>query len=353
MWHIVGQTRAVSLLQRALETESLAHAYLFIGPAHVGKMTLAVNLAQVLNCEAAERPCGNCSSCKRIASSSHADVQIIGLTQNANSSEAKIRAEIGIEQIRQMQHAASLPPFEGSYKVFIIDSAEFMSNEAANCLLKTLEEPVGRVVIILLTVCDSLLPSTVVSRCQRLELHPLTAAEIEFSLDSRWGIEPGRAKLLARLSHGCLGWALSAAFDDSLLRQREEEIGKLLGIITADYEERFAQVAQLAVKFVQNRERVYEVLDLWLDYWRDLLLVKMDCSNIIINIDRLTTLVEMSQNYKLSQIKAFIDSIRAAGEQLRQNTNPRLVLEVLMLDMPGKEGGSGEILTTGSSVKYG
>ncbi len=334
MWQIIGQTKVVTFLQRSLETGSLAHAYLFVGPAHVGKMTLALDLAKALNCQATERPCGECISCQKIASAKHADVQVIGLIQNENSAEAKL---IGIDQIRQMQHSASLPPFEGSYKVFIIDEAELLSIEAANCLLKTLEEPIGKVMFILLTANDSLLPATVVSRCQRLELHPLAAAEIESALNSRWGIEAERAKLLARLSHGCLGWALSAVSDDGLLQKREEEMDRLLGIINGDYEERFAYMARLAVQFNQNRGLVYEMLGFCLDYWRVLLLFKIGCSYIITNIDRLAELIDMAQGYRLARIKAFIESIRMAGEQLGQNANPRLVLEVLMLDMPGKE----------------
>jgi len=337
VWQVIGQNRVVTLLQRSLEEESLAHAYLLVGPPHVGKMTLALNLAQALNCQATERPCGECASCQKIVSANHADVQVIGLTQNADSAEAKLRTEIGIDQIRQMQHSASLPPFEGKYKIFIIEGAEFLSIEAANCLLKTLEEPTGKVVFILLTTNDRLLPATVVSRCQRLELSPLAATEVETALNSRWGIEPQKAKLLARLSHGCLGWALSAAFDDGLLQQRAEKIDRLLDIINADYEERFAYANQLAAQFAQNRGLVQEVLDLWLDWWRDLLLAKIGCSDITTNVDRLDKLAEMAKDYRLAQIKAFINSIQAAEEQLRQNANPRLVLEVLMLDMPGKE----------------
>ena len=338
MWQVIGQTRVVTLFQRSLEEESLAHAYLLVGPPHVGKMTLALNLAQALNCQATERPCGECASCQKIASANHADVQVIGLTQNVDSAEAKLRTEIGIDQIRQMQHSASLPPFEGKYKIFIIERAELLSTEAANCLLKTLEEPTGKVVFILLTTNDGLLPATVVSRCQRLELSPLAATEVETALNSRWGIEPQKAKLLARLSHGCLGWALSAALDDGLLQQRAEKMDRLLDIINADYEERFAYANQLAAQFTQNRGLVQEVLDLWLDWWRDLLLAKIGCSDIVTNVDRLDKLAEMAKDYRLAQIKAFINSIQAAEEQLRQNANPRLVLEVLMLDIPGKEG---------------
>lgn len=322
------------MLQRSLATGSLAHAYLFTGPAHVGKMALAVSLAQALNCPAAEPPCGQCAVCQKIASAGHADVQTIDLKSADDATEAKSRMEISIDQIRQLQHDASLPPFEGRYKVFIIDGAELLSTEAANCLLKTLEEPEDKVVFILLTSNERLLPATVISRCQRVELFPLPVAEIETALNKKWGVEPEKAKLLARLSRGCLGWAVSAAVDNNLLRQRAEHLDELIGMVTANNEERFVYAARLVALFSQDRGLVQERLDLWLGWWRDLLLVKVGCSDDVTNIDRLATLTDVAGGYGLVAIKAFIDNIRAAGEQLRQNANPRLVLEVLMLDIP-------------------
>ena len=353
MWQVIGQTKVVSLLQHSLERGTVAHAYLLVGPPHVGKMTLAINLAQALNCEADKPPCGECPSCQKIASAKHADVQIVGLTSNVDSAEAKPQVEISIDQIRQLQHSANLPPFEGKYKVFIIDGAELMSNEAANCLLKTLEEPVGKVIFTLLTANERLLPATVISRCQRLELPPLATTEIEAALNNRWGIEPPKARLLARLSHGCPGWAFSAAIDDGLLQQRAERMDRLLDIVNADYEERFTYAAQLATQFNQNRGVVHEILDLWLDYWRDLMLVKAGCNDDITNVDLKATIIKMAGNYSLAQIKAVINSLQAAGEQLKQNANPRLVLEVLMLSIPRKERGGRENPTAQFSVKYG
>ncbi|HUV56924.1 MAG TPA: DNA polymerase III subunit delta' [Dehalococcoidales bacterium] len=339
MWQVVGQNKVVSLLQHSLERQALAHAYLLVGPPHTGKMTLALNLAQALNCEASEPPCGQCPSCQKIASGKHADVQIISLTSNGNSAEAKSQTEIGIDQIRQLQHSASLPPFEGKYKVFIIDGAELLSNEAANCLLKTLEEPEDRVIFILLTVEERLLLSTVISRCQRLELSPLAASEAEAALTTRWNIEPEQAKLLTRLCHGRLGWAVSAALDASLLQQRTEKIDRLLAILGANYDERFAYATQLANQFSQNREAVQELLNLWLDWWRDLMLVKTGCGDAITNIDFKTTLVNMAGDYSLAQVKTSINSIQATEKELRQNANPRLALEVLMLDIPRRNHG--------------
>ena len=338
MWQIVGHTRAVSLLERSLQKEALAHAYLFVGPSQVGKMTLAVNLAQALNCETDEPPCGECNSCQKIASAKHVDVQIIGLDDTGKSGLDKARVEISIDQVREMQHAASLPPFEGRRKVFIFDGAERLSVEAANCLLKTLEEPVGGVVFILLASDDRLLPVTVVSRCQRLELAPLSAAMMEEAMLSR-GIDKELAKLLARLAHGRLGWALSAAYDSGLLQQRTEKLERLLDVMVDDHEERFAYATQLAAQFSKNRDTVQGILDQWLDWWRDLMLVKVGCHEAVTNIDMADTFEELVGHYSLEQIRNFIDRLQAAKGQLGQNANPRLVLEVLMLNIPEKING--------------
>ena len=335
MWQLVGQDRAVTLLQRNLEQGSVAHAYLLVGPSHVGKMTLALELAQALNCQEAEPPCGECDACQRVAAGNHADVQVIGLSSNGNSND-KPRTEISIEQVRDMQHDASLPPFEGSYKVFVIDGAEMMSNEAANCLLKTLEEPSAGVVFILLAANDSFLPDTVVSRCQRLELRPLPTSQVAAALGERRSLESTKTELLSRLCHGRLGWALTAADDESLLERRDQLVEKLLEIIRGDNEARFDYAAQLAAQFGKNRAAVREVLDLWLDWWRDLLLVRLGSTDTITNVDHEAELVEMAQDYSLSQIRAFIANIQSAAEQLEQNANPRLALEVLMLGIPGR-----------------
>jgi DNA polymerase-3 subunit delta' len=337
VWNIVGQSRALSLLQRSLEAGSLSHAYLLVGPAHVGKMTLALDLARAVNCDGVEPPCGECTSCQRIAEGKHADIQVIDLGGgDGDSAESESRVKISVEQIEQMQHSAFLPPFEGRCKVFILDGAEFLSIGAANRLLKTLEEPVGGVVFILLTVNEKLLPATIVSRCQRIELAPLGTAEVEAVLASRWQVEPDKAKLLSRLANGCLGWAVSAARDGQLLQQRAEALDKLLGITEAGYEQRFQYVTELAGRFTQSRKAVQEVLRLWLDWWHDLMLIKIGCNDAITNVDRSKQLARTAGGYTLAQIRTFIDNIRAAGDQLQLNANPQLVLEVLMLSVPEK-----------------
>ena len=339
MWQIIGQDRAVALLQRSLETGSISHAYMFIGPSHSGKMTMALDLARALNCEGAEKPCGQCEPCRKITDLKHADVQVVGIAADDPSTESKSKTEISIEQIRQIQHTASLPPFEGKYRIYIVENAELLSVEAANALLKTLEEPESKIVFVLLVTDSGLLPETVVSRCQPVEFISVPSLTITESLISKWGVDPEKASLLARLSRGRFGWAVSAAADDRLIEQRSEMVENMLDAIDSDIETRFALCAQLASKFSNDRKYVFERLDILLDLWRDMLLLKTDLLDNITNIDRKDELMRMTSERSLSDIGDFIRTIQRVNIELKQNANPRLVLEVLMLDLPDTSRG--------------
>ena len=336
MWDIVGQEKAVSFLQKSLGRGSLAHAYLLVGPPHVGKMALAINLAQAINCEAADPPCGKCVVCQRIGAGKHSDVQVIELAQIAESGEGENKTKISVEQIDQILHVVNLAPFEGKYRVFIIDGVEFMSIGAANRLLKTIEEPVQNVVFILLTANENLVPVTVVSRCQRIELLPVASEVIEKTLINRYQIEPEKAKLLARISNGCFGWAVSAIRDDTLVQQRIEWLDAWREMFNADNDRRFTFAAKTVEKYNLNRSVVQQKLDLLISWWHDLLLVKVNCEKDVKNIDFQDELKKMASGYSLGQIRDFIKRIQSAQEQLRLNANQQLVMEVLMLHIPEK-----------------
>lgn len=334
MWTVIGHEKAVALLRRSLEKGAVAHAYLFVGPAHVGKMTLAVNLAQALNCTGPEPPCGACESCRRIADGKHADVQVTELQRGDEAAETSSKTRISVQQVDGILHSVNLPAFEGKRKVFIIDGAEHMSIGAANRMLKTLEEPVSSVVFVLLTVNEAMVPVTVISRCQRVEFFPLPLAAVEGALVSRWGVEPDKAKLLARLSAGCLGWAVTMANEPSLLQQRSDWLDDWLDIMEGDLDARFSFAARIAERYSQNREPLDRKLTLLLDWWRDVLLVKAGNEDAIVNVDRADTLAQMAGVYGLARIRAFIGRIESVLGQLHQNVNPQLALEVMMLDMP-------------------
>jgi len=337
MWQTIGQPESLALLRHSLQAGNLAHAYLFVGAAHIGKMTLALDLARVLNCQGNEPPCGKCQSCKRITDGKHADIRIISLNSAKDSGDTKARVEISIDDIRELQHNASLPPFEGKCKVFIIDGAEYLSTEAANCLLKTIEEPPPQVIILLLTTEESRLLPTVVSRCQRLELKPLPSGEIEKMLMESYGIDNDKAGLLARLAHGCFGWALSVSTDDSYLAQRNQRLTEMFSLLTAGWEERFNYAAKLA----NDRKSAEEIIKLWLVWWRDMMLTKCGCKQAVTNMDYISALEQWEEVLSLSEVRDFIDSLQKSLNQIAINANLRLVFEILMLSIPRKERAPG------------
>ncbi|MCX7911365.1 MAG: DNA polymerase III subunit delta' [Dehalococcoidales bacterium] len=331
MWRLIGHERVVAQLEQAFKAGRLSHAYLIVGPRHVGKMTLARLMAQALNCGAEDPPCLECDSCRKIGALTHADVQVVGLREGGDEAEAKL---IGIEQVREIQRAASLSPFEGKRRVFIIDGAELLSVEAANCFLKTLEEPPERVTFILLSTGERQLLPTIVSRCQKLELAPLPAERLAATLVELGGISAERAGLLARLAHGCPGWALLALQDEGLLERRREAISGIMDIIRADSLRRFEYAGQLASRFAQSRKAVYDALSLWLELWRDLLCIKLGGEGLVTNTDCRGELASLADGLEIAEIRGFVESIRLTVQRLEQNANPRLALEVMMLDMP-------------------
>ncbi len=331
MWRTIGQPEAVSLLKHSIGTGNLAHAYLFVGAPNIGKMTLALDLAKAVNCQGNELPCGECQSCHRIADGKHADIKIVSINVPG---EAKPRTEISIDDIRELQRSASLPPYEGKCKVFIIDGAEYLSSEAANCLLKIIEEPPPQVLILLLTAEEPRLLPTVISRCQRIELKPLSDEETEKILVDMHGVDNDKARLLARLSNGCLGWAIKVAVDEDYLAQRNRRLTEMFSLLTVGLDERLSYAAKTAT----DRRAAEETIRLWLVGWRDIMLTKCDCKHAATNVDYVSVFEKCAQVLSLSEIRNFIDALHESLQQIAANANLRLVLDILMLDMPKKEG---------------
>ena len=320
MWQVVGHKGAVDLLKGALASERVAHAYLLTGPPQIGKRSLALNFAQALNCLDEEKPCGQCSDCSKIAHGSHPDVQVI-------EGEG---GTIKIDQMRTLRREAVLFPLEGRWKVYIIRQMEQATIEAANCLLKTLEEPPPHVILMLTaSEAEALLP-TIVSRCQVLNLRPLVTEPVQRFLQERWGVDGERAHLLARLSGGRPGWAVAASQNDAILDRREKYLDRMIALMGQGRVDRMGYAQQLS----RNPKAVKELLQLWLSWWRDLLLTVSGSSANIINIDREATLRTQAQRYNLAQVRDFVEALRAATWRLEHNTNTRLTLEVLMLSLP-------------------
>ncbi len=341
---LIGQARAIRFLHRALMTGRIAHAYLFTGPAGVGKRSAALAFAQALNCEIGTRyappthpspsegggagrecevrgaelddGCGNCRVCRNIANGRHPDVQLI----------EPDGATVKIEQIRALEADAVLAPYEAKWKVFILDKAERMTEQAANAILKTLEEPSSGTVFILLTSTVSALLPTIVSRCQTVTFSPLPNGQIEALLIEK-GIEPSRARLIASLSQGSIERALSpevaslSATRDLLL----EGLGRGL-------QDGPAAIVELAEKLVKDREKLQQQLEILSAWFRDLMVAKASGrKDWLVNDDRGEEIARKVDSLPLDVILDGLRAIHAAMDNLTRNANPRLSMEDLLL----------------------
>jgi DNA polymerase-3 subunit delta' len=332
MWPIVGNENIVSYIEAALKSGRLSHAYLFTGRAHIGKTKIALALASAVNCISQEKPCGECSSCNRIAAGKHPDVETIRLLSAEESEDKKAKSEVVIEQIRKLQHSASLPPYEGRCRVFIFEHAELINDEAANCLLKTLEEPLPNVMFILLAHNRKDLPDTVVSRCQAIELRPVPKQIIERMLLSH-GVDRQEADLLARMAAGAPGWAINAAENKDIVQQRLDMLHLFLSLITANYNERF-EAAERLVRDIPDRNEMIWLIGEWRRLWRDIILAKLGQSDAIINLSLSEEIFEVAPRLNSNKILNFIRTLNSAEKHLRHNVNARIEFESLLLEMP-------------------
>ena len=341
MWQTIGQERAVAVLSRALSEDRTSHAYLFAGPPQVGKATAAVEFAQALNCRGEDPPCHRCKQCHLIEEGKHPDVELIGIGGLCEESGTDHRdhstdgsKEIRICQVRRLKRIASRAPFEGRYRVAIIDPADALNAESSNALLKTLEEPVPSLVLILVTSREEALLPTVRSRCRLVPFNTMPSAAIAKALEETWEVPPDDASLLARLSGGRLGWAVTAWVDETFLPARETVLEDAYRLTAAGRDERFAYANQLALRFSRDRENVFGVLELWQEWWRDVLLVAAGRPETVVNAGNLDRLALMGGKYTVEDIVSFLAALRKTRAYLLDNVNAQLALEVLLLQLP-------------------
>jgi DNA polymerase-3 subunit delta' len=336
---LIGHDEAVAALVRAVEHDAVAHAYLFTGPAHVGKTLAALQFAQLLNCTGEEsRPCGRCRSCERIASVTHPDLEVVGIggvcDETEHSHTAADSRDIRICQVRRLQQIISRAPYDARYRVVIIDPADAMNDATANALLKTLEEPPSYVVIVLVADHEDMLLETIRSRVRRVWFGGAPRAEIEQALRTRWDLEPPAAAELARLSGGRIGWAVASMQDAGLLEARAEALAAAETLATASLVERFKFAADLGGRYSRDRTRVQTVLEVWQEWWRDLLLIAARQEVLVVNRDRLDRLHALKAQCDVADAARALRAITDARQHLAENASPVLALEAMMLGIP-------------------
>jgi DNA polymerase-3 subunit delta' len=319
---IVGQSAAISLLQRAIALDRVAHAYAFIGPSGVGRRLTAVAFAQTALCPA--QGCGTCAVCRRVAAGQHPDCQVIApVPPRENPKGAPM---IRIEQVRELERAAALAPHEAARKVFVLDDAERMTLPTAQALLKTVEEPPPRTHLVLIIANPRALPPTLLSRCQRVRFRPLADVDAARLLEGR-GVSPAVGALLARLAEGRPGIALGA--DLEALRARREAALTLAAAPPA----RLGAVLDGAPT---DRATVTAYLELYWTWYRDALcLAAGGSAALLVNADQEDALRALAARVSPAALAAALARVKVAWLALEVNVNPRLALETALLGLGG------------------
>lgn len=324
---IIGHQQIIRMLKNSVQRERVAHAYLFMGPAGIGKHTVAQGFARLLLCETPgkEEACGDCRACRQIDSGNHPDLHLLG----------PAGATIKIEQIRELQRQVQYKPFQATRHVFIIEKAEAMTQEAANGFLKTLEEPGSQTVFILLSDQPYGLLPTILSRCQQLQFRPLSNQEISKGLVTLGKAEVEQAQAVAPLAGGSLGRALKLTGGEEQWPLRAKALSWLQRLPhMGQY-----QALQAAEELANDRHEAVECLEIMLLWFRDLLVYhytgQMRGLN---NQDKIDDLLSQANWYMPEKLVEIIEEIKLAKEKILANANTRMTLEVMMLKIHSDGG---------------
>ena len=319
---ILGQENAIAVLQNAIRHHRIPHAYLFAGDEGVGKKLTAVMFAKALNCrECEDDSCDRCVSCHKIDAGNHPDVRII-------APEGQF---IKIDQIRTLQKDVGYKPYEGKRKVYILDHAETLRPEAANALLKTLEEPSADSLIILVTANVYALLPTVISRCQLVRFISFGVQKLTALLVQEHHLPPEQAHLIASLSEGSPGRAYAMDTTETLAkREFVEQLLKTLSSGLRDVRILFTYAEQL----VEKKTEIQEFLDILLVWYRDMSILQAQGDpSLIANSDVIDRLKQAAAQLSVSQTRRLFDLVYQTKLDLLRNANLQLTLEVMLISL--------------------
>ena len=319
---IKGQAQAIKILQKEIATSSISGAYLFTGPAGVGKTLTALTFTKALNCKKEKMDsCDECSSCRKIEHHNHPDVRMI-VPENDS---------IKIEQIRNLKREISYKLYEGRKKVWIIEEADKFGLAAANSILKILEEPPPQTVLILTSqIKEGLLP-TILSRCEVIRFFPLPLPEIEKMIAQQLPQGSDKIRILAKLARGRVEEALHLIKKENTLEIREELLNALRK--NMNIEEIFRLAAQWANYKGKELQRFFDMVLFW---FRDILILGQGGEKWLINYDKVEELAREKDKYSVKEIKKIMETIEKARYYLKSNVNQKLVLESLCLNLKKK-----------------
>ncbi|MBM7855170.1 DNA polymerase-3 subunit delta' [Desulfohalotomaculum tongense] len=316
---IIGHSQNIRTLLKAVKDSKVAHAYLFIGPEGVGKTTTGAAFARALLCEnpADGDSCGTCRHCRQVDGGNHPDLHQI----------TPAGAVIKLEQIHQLQKNVYYRSYQGGRQVYIIKKCDVMTAEAANSLLKTLEEPPGNAVFILISSRPYALLPTILSRCQQFWFKPMSVNQIVEGLTFLAGVSGKQGQMIASMAGGSLGRALALHRGD--IQSRRKRVLKIFErIASGNIVELLRESADLSADRGMAVQWI-ELIQLWL---RDLLIWKLTGDKtLVINSDMVEELDKWAREYNSRRLVDMMEEIERARARLEARGNTRLVLDALFL----------------------
>lgn len=314
---IIGHAGQIDLLRRALASDRLGHAYLFHGPEGVGKKLVALSIARALFCP--DGGCGVCPVCRKVDHHNHPDLHLV----------EPDGANIKIDQIRDLQRELSLRPLEAERKIALFDHADTLNLAAANSFLKTLEEPPGNALIILLSAHPEKLLSTIRSRCQPLPFRKLSRDDIETALHQRLGLKEVECHVLAALSDG----SFHKAFGDDRSLYLEERVA-IIKTVTSLSTVAIGPLLDFAEKLSKEKETLPQLMGIVVSFYRDLLLVHHGRPETeLVNIDLKDLLETMAHQTDVKTVLDRLATLLRTIDLLSRNVNRQLALELMLHDL--------------------
>lgn len=319
---IIGQSTLINRLKSILNSGRIVHSYIFTGLSGAGKTTISNVFAKMLFCERGDKPCNACKSCMQLDSGNHPDV--IRITSQTKT--------IGIDSIRELRAHIQIKPFQGPWKIYIIEKGDTMTQQAQNALLKTLEEPPKHAIIFILTENVASLLPTIISRCQIIRIPSLSTHEVAEIIERRTHIQKEEALVFAKLSGGLPGRGLELALSNEYQQMRDSSLEVLMRISKGSLIESLA----LIDFFLENRDKVVEILDMMELWFRDVLVLKQSrCQAIVINMDKLTQLRTLANIFTTKAIGCIIEGIEDSKRMLMSHANLQLTIENLLMRIQG------------------
>ena len=338
-WDLMGHEWAVKLLSEHIRCDGVRHAYLFTGPAGVGKRTLALRFAQALLCANPPAPgefCGMCRPCKMTVQQQFPDLAII--------QAETIGGEFKVDAVRELQHILSLTPYESTRRVAVLLRFQEANENAQNALLKTLEDTPDKAILLLTADTPENLLPTITSRCELFRLRPMAVDTLTEALTRKLNISREDALSLSRIS-GCRpGIALKLHTDESLNANRREWTEHLLALLGENLAQRFEFVGKLTKLSNPSKEerdllrmRLREGFIFWQSLWRDVMLQATGLGAEISNLDYRPQIESLAKEVDENEAGSQINRLEVTSSRLG-SANIQLLIEVLLMSLPSVNG---------------